>query len=63
MLLVSYISTQWGIWERFTGWDPMIWWGYKYLYRPYSEQCHDRYESEAVRDRLTVFPMASPVKS
>jgi len=33
------------------------------LYRPYSEQRHDRYESEAVRDRLTVFPMASAVKS
>jgi len=32
-------------------------------YRPYSEQRHDRYESEAVRDRLTVFPMASAVKS
>jgi len=31
--------------------------------RPYSEQRHDRYESEAVRDRLTVFPMASAVKS
>jgi len=30
--------------------------------RPYSEQRHDRYESEAVRDRLTVFPMASAVK-
>jgi len=33
------------------------------LYRPYSEQHHDRYESEAVRGRLTVFPMASAVKS
>jgi len=33
------------------------------IYRPYSEQRHDRYESEAVRDRLTVFPMASAVKS
>jgi len=32
-------------------------------YRPYSEQRHDRYESEAVRDRLTVFPIASAVKS
>jgi len=33
-------------------------------YRPYSEQRHDdRYESEAVRDRLTMFPMASAVKS
>jgi len=32
-------------------------------YRPYSEQRHDRHESEAVRDRLTVFPMASAVKS
>jgi len=32
-------------------------------HRPYSEQHHDRYESEAVRDRLTVFPMASAVKS
>jgi len=32
-------------------------------HRPYSEQRHDRYESEAVRDRLTVFPMASAVKS
>jgi len=31
--------------------------------RPYSEQRHDRYESEAVRDRLTVFLMASAVKS
>jgi len=31
--------------------------------RPYSEQRHDRYESEAVRDRFTVFPMASAVKS
>jgi len=31
--------------------------------RPYSEQRHDRYGSEAVRDRLTVFPMASAVKS
>jgi len=31
--------------------------------RPYSEQCHDGYESEAVRDRLTMFPMASAVKS
>jgi len=31
--------------------------------RPYSEQRHARYESEAVRDRLTVFPMASAVKS
>jgi len=31
--------------------------------RPYSEQRHDRYESEAVRDRLTVFPMASALKS
>jgi len=31
--------------------------------RPYSEQRHDRYESEAERDRLTVFPMASAVKS
>jgi len=31
--------------------------------RPYSEQRHDRYESEAVRDRLTMFPMASAVKS
>jgi len=27
----------------------------KMLYRPYSEQRHDRYESEAVRDRLTMF--------
>jgi len=32
-------------------------------HRPYSEQRHDGYESEAVRDRLTVFPMASAVKS
>jgi len=32
-------------------------------HRPYSEQRHDRNESEAVRDRLTVFPMASAVKS
>jgi len=31
--------------------------------RPSSEQRHDRYESEAVRDRLTAFPMASAVKS
>jgi len=31
------------------------------IHRPYSEQCHDRYESEAVRDRLTIFPMASAV--
>jgi len=31
--------------------------------RPYSEQRHDRYESEAVRDRLAVFTMASAVKS
>jgi len=33
------------------------------MYRPYSEQRHDRYESDAVRDRLTLFPMASAVKS
>jgi len=33
------------------------------FYRPYSEQRHDRYESEPVRDGLTVFPMASAVKS
>jgi len=26
-------------------------------------QSHDRYESDAVRDRLTVFPMASALKS
>ena len=32
-------------------------------YRPYSDQRHDRYESEAVRDRLTVFSMGSAVKS
>jgi len=31
--------------------------------RPYSEPRHDRYKSEAVRDRLTMFPMASAVKS
>jgi len=29
---------------------------------PYSEQHHDRYESEAVRDRLVMFPMVSTVK-
>jgi len=28
-----------------------------------SEQRHDRYESEAVRDKITVFPMGSDVKS
>jgi len=34
-------------------------------HRPYSEQRHDRYESEAVRGRLSlsVFSMASAVKS
>jgi len=32
-------------------------------YRPYSEQRHDRYESEDVSYRLTVFPMTSAVKS
>jgi len=31
--------------------------------RPYSGQRHDRYESEAVRYRLAVFPTASAVKS
>jgi len=39
---------------------------HRYVYkshRPYSEQRHDRYKSEAVRDRLTVFAMASAVKS
>jgi len=30
---------------------------------PFSEQRYDRYESETVRDRLTVFSMASAVKS
>jgi len=30
---------------------------------PYSKQRHDRYESEAVRNRLTMFSMASAVKS
>jgi len=34
-----------------------------YYNRPYSEQHHDMYECEAVRDRLTVYPMASAVKS
>jgi len=32
------------------------------LYRPYSEQRRDRYESKAVRDRSTVFSMVSAVK-
>jgi len=31
------------------------------VYRPYSEQCRDRYGSKAVRNRL--FSMASAVKS
>jgi len=54
-------------------WPPFLWraqWSvsdsaqtYSWPNRPYSEQRYDRYESEAVRDRLTMFPMASAVKS
>lgn len=33
----------------------------KGLYRPFSEQRNDKYESEAVRDRLTVLSMESAV--
>jgi len=47
----SYVLSTWRVFQ-------------KHIYRPYSEQRHDdRCESEAVRDRLTVFPMASAVKS
>lgn len=36
---------------------------YLTMHRPYSEQRHDRNESEAVRDRLIVFLMESAVKT